>query len=158
MGVVVAAVAAAVVVGAIAAPVAPQELAGVRFTWEVNFTTVVLAVGAVIGWWLTLKRQGDKVAEHAQTIETLKLELARKVESNAIRQIHDSVESLVLRAVKLEHDHTAFKEEVYKDYLSGDAIREIKNEIRDDISGTEKRMMAAFKDLSERVSKGRARA
>lgn len=149
---VVAAAGIAVVVAAfLASPALSQEVAGVRFVWEVNLTTVALAAAAVIGWWLTLKRQGDKVTLHAQTIARLELELAEKVEAGALKSAHESIESLSLKLMKIELEHSALKDEVYKEYFNGDAIREIKKEIKDDIAGTETRVMQAIRDLSERV-------
>ena len=141
------------VAGAIANSAASQEVAGVRFVWDVNITTVALAAAAVIGWWITLKRQGDKVAEHARTIADLETALAQKVETNALKTLQDNIEKLILRAVKVEHEYTVLKEEIYKEYMNRDSVIEIKNEIRDDVHGTEKRVMIAIKDLSDRFDR-----
>jgi hypothetical protein len=142
---------AVVIAAVLASPASSQEVAGMRFTWEVNLTTVALAAAAVIGWWLTLKRQGDKVADHAKTIAELELNLAKKVEADALQNTQEEIERLQLKTLKLEHEHTALKDEIYKEYLNGAAVREIKNEIRQDIAGTETRVMQAIRDLSDRV-------
>lgn len=155
----------AVVVGAVAAvaivvaallgvsPAESQEVAGVRFTWEINFTTLIVVIGAAFGWWFTVVRQGDKVAAHAKTIANLETELASKVEAEALGKVQQDIEALGLRVVTLQHEHQTLKDEVYREYLNADAVREIKKEIRDDVAGTEKRLMTAIGELSKRIDR-----
>lgn len=133
-----------------ASPADSQEIAGVRFTWEINFTTVIVVIGAAFGWWFTVVRQGDKVTAHAATIAELKLELAKKVEEVALQKVQSDIEIMNINMAKLDHQHQALKDEVYKDYLNAKAVREIKQEIREDVEGAEERMMAAIQDLSKR--------
>jgi hypothetical protein len=141
-------------VGAFAAAAANTvEAGGVSFSWEINLTTIGVFVTGALTWWLTVARQGDKVKAHAATIAYLQLELAKKVEAGTLKKLEDSVEGWKLKAIGLEAALTAFKEQVYREYLSTEAFREIKNELRDDAAGTEKRIMTSIKDLSERIDK-----
>lgn len=146
------AIAAIVAAGALGvSPAGSQEVAGVRFTWEINFTTLIVMVGAAFGWWFTVVRQGDKVKTHAATIAQLKIELAKKIETEALEKLQSELESLNIVAAKIQHEHTSLKDEVYREYMNANAIRDIRREIREDVAGTEGRLMEAINALSGRL-------
>jgi hypothetical protein len=108
-------------------------------------------VGGIFAWWLTLQRQGDKVRAHDAALSVISAELATKVEAETVKKVQDSIEGWKLKALAIGGTLSTFKEEVYKSYLSTEAFREIKNELRADAAGTEKRIMESIRDLSDRV-------
>jgi flagellar motor component MotA len=130
---------------------AGATVAGINIVWDINLTTVFVVVGGAFTWWLTVQRQGDKVKAHDAALKVLTEEIATKVEAETVKKVQESVEGWKLKALALESAFTAFKEEVYKHYLSMEAFREIKNELRADAAGTEKRIMESIRDLSDRV-------
>ncbi len=132
-------------------PAFSQEGTSFRFTWEINLTTLCVVVGAATTWYLTITRQGDKVAKHAETIATLKTELATKVEADALKKLSESVDSLRFKTSAMEVQHNALKDEVYKEYLSVRAFDKIKNELRDDAHQTKQELMDAINGLSGRI-------
>lgn len=132
-------------------PAFSQEVAGIRFTWEINLTTLTVVVAAVIGWYVTVVRQGDKVKAHAATISALKVDLATKVETDEINKISGEVQSLGFKFLAVEAQVQNLKDEVYKDYLSVRTFDKIKDELRDDAHQTKQDLMDAINSLSSRI-------
>lgn len=127
-------IAVAIIVSA-AAPQAVAGTAGFNISWEINLTTIAVFASGALAFYLTIIRLVDKVRTHQQMMSDFKT----KLDQHGVQIGACQVQIQILR------------EEVLRDYLSVDAWRAIKDEMREDAQASERRVMEAISQLGERI-------